>query len=93
MGEVLNVKPLRENQMEKRELEVGDVVQLTPGVENQEVFSGCFLTVEEPFVWGCKGYIQSIGSEGKAGTKVYLRVEWKHMEFVGHAAFISVSNF
>ena len=91
VGGVLIVKQLRESQMEKRELEVGDVVQLTPDVENK-MFAGCFLTVTEPKPWGCQGYVQALGEDGKPGGQAYLRPTWERMEFVGTAAFI-VSSF
>ncbi len=72
--------------MEKRELNPGDVVQLNPNISTP-MFAGCFLTVTEPKEFGCQGYVQSLGTEGKCGGQAYLRPTWDMMEFVGHAVF------
>ena len=41
---------------------VGDVVQINP--DNDEVFGGCFLVVEEVKSWGFQGYCSMPGKDG-----------------------------
>lgn len=68
--------------MLKRELKIGDIVQIKPEHEN---FGGQLLVVTEPKTWGCQGRlyldleIDACRFEGRA----YLRVEWQDMEYVG----------
>lgn len=75
------------NQMEPKMLCVGDVVQLNPETKNQ-MFAGCFLTVTEPKAFGCQGYVQALGKDGKLGGQAYLRPTWDQMEFVGRSVFM-----
>ena len=69
--------------MEKRQLEVGDVVQVDP--EKQGAFGGCLLVVTEPKSFGAQGYILSpynfdaVRCDGIA----YLRVNFADIEYVG----------
>lgn len=72
--------------VEKRELLPGDVVQLNPEIA-QPMFSGCFLTVTEQKVFGCQGYVQCLGEDGKPGGQAFLRPTWAQMEYVGRAVF------
>jgi hypothetical protein len=75
--------------MEKRELEVGDVVQLGPNVGNP-AFAYSMMVVTEPKAWGAQGYVQALGTreEGHAG-QAYYRAKWDEMEYVGKAAWIA----
>lgn len=68
--------------MEKRTLEINDVVQLSPEVGNPK-FAGCFMVVSEPKGFGAQGYVQVPG-EGQA----YYRANWSEMEYVGRATFV-----
>lgn len=74
--------------MNKRELKVGDVVQLSPETCRNRMFAGCFLTVSEPKAFGCQGYVQCTGENGEPGGQAYYRPEWSEMEFVGSATFV-----
>ena len=73
--------------MEKRKLKFGDVVQLNPET-SQSMFAGCFLTVTEPKSFGCQGYVQALGADGKPGGQADLRPTWEQMEFIGSAPFV-----
>jgi len=73
--------------VEKRELNVCDVVQISPEYKNQ-MFAGCMLTVTEPKPWGCHGYVQSLGENQQMGGQAYLRPRFEDIEFVGHAVFV-----
>jgi hypothetical protein len=74
--------------VEKRDLKVGDVVQLSPETCRNRMFAGCFLTVLEPKSFGCQGYVQSTGDNGEPGDQAYYRPGWDEMEFVGAATFV-----
>lgn len=65
--------------MEKRNLVVGDVVQLRPDID-EGVFGGAFMLVTEPKSWGAQGAVHGLG-KGQA----YFRAKWEDMEFVGRA--------
>ncbi len=72
--------------MEKRELKVGDVVQLGPNTKNP-MFRFCMMTVSEPKDFGAQGYVQALGTDGEQGGAAYYRSAWEDMEFVGHAVW------
>ena len=74
--------------MEKRDLQVGDVVQLNPETIGNKAFAGCLLVVSEPKEWGCQGYVQALGTREAPGGQAYLRPTWDQMEFVGHAEWV-----
>lgn len=69
--------------MEKTDLEIGDVVQISP--ESQNPYSGMLLVVTEPKSWGCQGYLLHTGDfpATRYKDKAYLRVKWEDMEYVG----------
>jgi hypothetical protein len=71
-----------------RELEPGDVVQLSPSVRNP-MFAYCMMTVTTPKVWGAQGYVQMIGDNGLPGGRAYYRAKWDEMEYVGYAQWIA----
>ncbi len=68
--------------MEKTELEVGDVVQISP--EHDEMFGGCFMIVSEPKAFGAMGYVHSPSVKGDA----YYRCAFANMELIGKAVFV-----
>jgi hypothetical protein len=77
--------------MDKRELEVGDIVQLDP--DNNGQFGGQFLVVTEPKSWGCQGFVlwdDPARSEGAVCYKgrAFLRPTWDRMEFIGKAHWL-----
>jgi hypothetical protein len=71
--------------MEKRELEVGEIVQIGPNAVNP-MFSYCFMTVTESKSWGAQGFVQSLGEYGKSGGQAYYRATFDVMEPTGGKA-------
>lgn len=73
--------------MEKRELEIGDVVQLHP----EHKFAGMLVVVTEPKSFGCQGYLMSqFNFEGATRFKgvAYVRPEFKDFEYVGRLQWV-----
>jgi hypothetical protein len=76
--------------MQKRELEVGDIVQIDP---EKHDFGGCLMIVTEPKEWGAQGYLlmdKEITGLCRFMGQAYIRLTWEKMEYVGHAEWISV---
>jgi hypothetical protein len=73
--------------MSPRELERGDVVQLSPEVANR-MFAYCLLTVTEPKAWGAQGYVQMTGENGEPGGAAFYRATWDEMEYIGRAEWM-----
>jgi hypothetical protein len=71
--------------MNKRELQVGEVVQLNPETVKNKMFSACFMVVTEPKTWGAQGYVQALGENEQAGGLAFYRANWNEMEFIGTA--------
>ena len=75
----------------KRDLEIGDIVQIHPEHEN---FGGQLLVVTDPKEWGCQGIlflcleIPCTRYKGRA----FLRVKWENMEFVGRCKWLLSEN-
>lgn len=76
--------------MEKRELKVGDVLQMM-AVEGRPEYEGCFLVVTEPKSFGAQGYFlspfENVGLTRFEGI-AYLRVRYEEVEYVGHAPLV-----
>ncbi len=77
--------------MEKRDLKLGDVVQIDP--EHDDVFGGCFMLVTEPKDWGAQGFVHALpGYDDKGetteGGRAYYRCEFEDMEYVGRAEWV-----
>lgn len=68
--------------MEKRELEVGEIVQLGPNTANP-MFAYCLMTVTEPKSWGAQGFVQALGENGEQGGRAYYRATFETMEPTG----------
>ena len=68
--------------MEKRELEVGEIVQLGPNAVNP-MFAYCCMLVTESTSWGAKGFVQALGENGEPGNRAYYRATWETMEPTG----------
>ena len=64
-------------------IEIGDIVQVDPGVET---FGGCMVVVSEVKSWGIQGYVQSAGVDGQQ----YIRLEFQNFELTGGKAIWSV---
>lgn len=73
--------------MEKRDLKVGDVVQLGPNTANP-MFAHCFMTVTEQKSWGAQGFVQALGENREPGGQAYYRAKFEDMEFVGVAWWV-----
>lgn len=72
--------------MMKRELQVGDVMQLDPVTVGNKAFAGCLFVVTEPKPWGAQGYVQALGTREEVGGRAYYRAEWAEMEPTGGMA-------
>ena len=70
--------------MNKRELIVGDVVQIRDNYSKDGVFDCALMIVTEPKSWGAQGAIHGL----KKGHNAYLRVKFEDMEYVGPASWI-----
>ncbi|MFA7287454.1 MAG: hypothetical protein WC055_01095 [Melioribacteraceae bacterium] len=56
--------------MEKRNLEIGDLVQLNPELVANKMFAACIMVITDPKEWG---------------AQAYYRAKWEEMEYVGTA--------
>lgn len=75
--------------MEKKQLEPGAIVQLSPFDTRNTMLAGCLFTVTEAKEFGAQGYIQMTGADGKPGGQVYYRATWEEMEETGgHAPWV-----
>lgn len=73
--------------MTPSELRVGDVVQISPDLDN-DFFPGCFMLVTELKSWGAQGFVSIPQSRTEPPGRAYARVGWADMELVGRAAWI-----
>ena len=69
--------------MEKRVLNIGDVVQIDPAHDDR--FGGCFMVITESKSWGAQGYCASPGQSGLA----YYRCPFAAMELIGSAEWVN----
>ncbi|NCU32880.1 MAG: hypothetical protein EOM23_08120, partial [Candidatus Moranbacteria bacterium] len=69
--------------MEKRELKIGDVVQIAP--EHDDKFGGCFMVVSKVYEFGAQGDFPTPGKNGL----VYYWCPFSAMELIGHAEWIN----
>lgn len=76
--------------MEKRELKIGDVVQIAPS--EKTFFSGCFMMVTEPKEWGAQGFIAIPGQLGEMPNRAFSRVTWDQMDYIGRALWVPVKE-
>jgi hypothetical protein len=68
-------------------LEVGDVVQIDPTLEDS-FFGGCFMLVTKLKSFGAMGFIAMPGKRGML-EQAYYRAKWEEMELVGKATWVS----
>jgi len=73
--------------MKKKDLHIGDVVQISPE-QRSKMFGGCMMIVTEPKPWGAQGFIQGFGIEDTIGGRAYVRIKFEDMELVGRAQWI-----
>ena len=72
--------------MNPRELKVGEIVQVHPGLDR---FGACLVVVTEPKRFGMQGYVQNAGSDGQA----YVRLKFEDIEPTGgHVEWIVGGN-
>ena len=74
--------------MDKRELQVGDVVQINPDKEDC-FFGGCFMQVTEPKSFGAQGFILMPQSRDNPPGQAFFRCKFEDMEFIGKAAWVT----
>lgn len=67
--------------MEKRELEIGDIVQLKP----EHKFGGMLVVVSEPKSFGCQGYLMSAFDfeAVKFKGRAFVRPKFEDFEYIG----------
>lgn len=75
------INPEGDEQMEKKELKPGDVMQLDPYNTKNKAFSACFFVVTEPKAFGAQGYVQALGkTRDETGGLAYYRADWEEMD-------------
>jgi len=62
------------------ELTIGSIVQLHPEKCKNPMLAACLMTITEPKSWGCQGFVQCTGENGKMGGRAYYRATWEEME-------------
>jgi hypothetical protein len=70
-----------------RQLEEGDVVQLSPECRNP-MFACCFATVREPKDFGAMVYVQMTGENGQPGGAAFYFAQWEEMVYIGRAEWV-----
>lgn len=80
--------------MQKRELVVGDVLQIDPNGRYKDLWGGMLIVCTEPKSWGCQGYLlasrnfEAVKFDGRA----YLRPTWEDMEYIGKLQWMETTN-
>lgn len=78
--------------MEKRELKIGEIVQLSPETCKNPMFRACLMVISEPKAFGAQGYVQALGEHQGPGGQAYYRAGWEEMEQTGgHAPWLTGS--
>ena len=72
--------------MNRRLLEPGDVVQITPTTPS--AFGGCFMLVTEAKSFGAQGFVAIPNQRGQPPASAHYRASWDEMEFIGRAAWV-----
>lgn len=79
--------------MDKKELKVGDVVQIAP--ESDKIFGGHFMVVTEPKPWGAQGYCEVFPCKDPENQSVvtykgqaFYRCKFEDMEYIGHTEWM-----
>lgn len=73
----------------KKELQIGDIVQINPETVRNKMFTACFMIITEIKPWGAQGYIQALGENGNQGGQAYYRATHDEMIKVGRAEWMS----
>lgn len=64
----------------------GDVVQINPDLaatENNLMFAGCFMVVQEIRTWGVQGYVLIPRDRKTWPGAAYYRAKWDQIKLVG----------
>ena len=77
--------------MEKRELEIGDIIQLDP---DGDKFPGFLVVVTEPKDFGGQGYLMHTGDFQAVRFKdvAFIRANWSEIEFVGKMHWVRTED-
>ena len=70
------------------ELKIGSLVQFDPEAVRNKIFTGCIMVVTEITSWGCKGFVQALGENGKSGGQAFYRAQFDEIVLVGQAAWM-----
>ena len=81
--------------MEKRELKVGDILQINPDSSPGQHYGAMLLIVTDPKVWGAQGVLYSpVNFEAtRFEGRAYLRVVFEDVEFCGNMEWMQMDNF
>ena len=71
--------------MEKRDLKIGDIVQVSPCPGS--LFEGVLMIITKPELWGGVG-----GIYGLAGAVYYYSCTFENMEYIGRAKWAQVDD-
>ena len=74
------------DKMKRRDIEVGDIIQLDPQKTGNKMFSACLAIVDEVKTWGVQCYVQCTGENGEMGGQAYYRAEDGTYESTGGKA-------
>ena len=66
--------------MKKKELRIGEIVQLNPETVGNKSFAACLMVITELKEFGAQGYVQSLGTRKGPGGAAYYRANWDEME-------------
>ena len=81
--------------MKRCDLQIGDMVQLSPDMADKTV-AGAFMVVTEPKPWGAQGYLALALPYGETLVRfkglAYFRAKWADMEPVGRAVWTMEPN-
>lgn len=72
--------------MMKRELQVGEILQLRPDTTRNRMFAACLCVVDEPKAFGAQVYVQGLGENGEPAGQAYYRASWEELDETGGRA-------
>ena len=68
--------------MQPENVQIGDVIQISPESDVKPQFWGKLAMVDEPKAWGVVAFVDTF--DGRA----YIRLSWQQFEYVGKAPFV-----
>jgi hypothetical protein len=63
----------------------GDVFQINEH-HGRAAWVGAFVLAENIYDWGFQGFVAAPGDTHDDQRQYYIRLPWKHVDFIGHAA-------